>query len=93
MPIFDHQALEKIMKNAVHTSDRRHAEKIWRMLGGVVIPVRRTGEMFYVHPSFTAPIRINGRRHDVPAKVLSRINQLLKMGSANDGVWEQPREC
>lgn len=75
------------MKNAVHTSDRRHAERIWRMLGGEIIPVRRTGEMFYTHPNFAAPLRINGRRHDVPAKVLSRINQLLKISAANDENW------
>lgn len=83
------------MKNSIHTSDRRNAERIWRMLGGEIIPVRRTGEMFYAHPSFAAPLRINGRRHDVPAKVLSRINQLLKMGAANDGNWDigSQQEC
>lgn len=85
------------MPYAIHTSDRRQAERIWLMLGGEIVPVRRTGELFYAHPSFAAPLRINGRRHDVPAKVLSRINQLLKMNAANDDSWnidaQQERPC
>lgn len=60
----------------IHTSDRRLADRLWKALGGAVVPVRRTGELFYLHPNFRAPLRLNGRRHDVPAKLLSRINQV-----------------
>jgi hypothetical protein len=70
-----------------HTSDRRHAERLWLMLGGRVAPVRRTGEKFYIHALFTAPLRINGRRHDVPAKLISRINQIIRTRAANDPAW------
>jgi transposase-like protein len=33
------------------------------------------------------PLRTNGRRHDVPGKLLSLINQLLKTPAANDIKW------
>lgn len=43
----------------------------------------------YIHDLFDKPLRINGRRHDVPAKVLSRINQVMKLKAANDGRWDE----
>lgn len=79
------------MSHALHTSDCRRAQRIWLLLGGEMIPVRRTGEMRYVHPHFDSTIRANDRRSDVPAVLLSRINQLLKTKAANDPVWELVR--
>lgn len=76
------------MNHAVHTSNGRRAQKIWIMLGGEMIPVRRTGEMRYIHPAFQNTIRANDRRTDVPAVLLSRINQLLRTKAANDPIWE-----
>lgn len=76
------------MNHAVHTSNGRRAQKIWIMLGGEMIPVRRTGEMRYLHPAFPNTIRANDRRSDVPAVLLSRINQLLRTRAANDPIWE-----
>jgi len=73
------------MKNkGIHTSDRRKAERIWVSLGGDIISVRRTGEVRYVHEAFPASLRANGRRQDIPAKLLTRINQLLRRPAAND---------
>lgn len=66
------------MKHAVHTSNGRRAKKIWILLGGEMIAVRRTGEMRYVHSAFLDTVRANNRRTDVPAVLLSRINQLLR---------------
>lgn len=68
----------------IHTSNGRKVERLWLLLGGQVLPVRRTGEKFFIHESFISPLRINGRRDDVPAKLLSRVNQLLRMSAAND---------
>lgn len=76
------------MNHAIHTSDARKAKKIWTMLGGEMIAVRRTGEMRYVHTAFLDTVRANDRRHDVPAVLLSRINQLLRMKAANDPDWD-----
>lgn len=76
------------MNQAVHTSDSRKAKKIWILLGGHMIAVRRTGEMRYVHTAFLDTVRANDRRNDVPAVLLSRINQLLRMKSANDPIWD-----
>lgn len=73
----------------LHTTNRRKAEKIWSMLGGSLQSVRRTGEVRYSHPSFSGVLRLNGRRNDVPAVLLSRINQLLKQAASNDPVWNQ----
>lgn len=76
------------MGHALHTSDSRRAKRIWLLLGGQMVPVRRTGEMRYSHPSFLDTVRANDRRSDVPAILLSRINQLLKTRAANDPIWE-----
>lgn len=68
----------------IHTTNGRIAERMWILLGGEVRPVRRTGEKFYIHDFFQAPLRLNGRRDDVPAKLLSRLNQLIRAKAAND---------
>jgi hypothetical protein len=72
---------------AITTSDVRKANKIWIALGGHILPVRRTGEVRYVHSAFVNTVRANGRRKDTPAVLLSRINQLLRRNAANDGSW------
>lgn len=76
------------MKHAVHTSNGRKAKKIWILLGGEMIAVRRTGEMRYAHSAFLDTVRANDRRADVPAVLLSRINQLLRTKAANDPIWD-----
>lgn len=60
---------------------------MWLMLGGRIEPVRRTGEKRYSHSMFRHPLRTNGRSNDVPAKLLTRLNQLLKREAANDPKW------
>lgn len=72
---------------AIHTSDARHADNVWLMLGGRIEPVRRTGENFYRHPLIERPLRTNGRRNDVPAKLLTLINRVARMRAANDERW------
>ena len=72
----------------VHTSNKRRADRIWLMLGGTIAPVHRTGELRYLHTLFRAPLTTNGRRNDPPAKLLSRINQILKTRAANDAIWD-----
>lgn len=62
----------------VHTSDKRVAQEYWINLGGMIVPVRRTGEVRYLHPEFPRSIRANDRRSDVPAIIVCRINQLMK---------------
>lgn len=74
---------------AFHSSDSHRADRMWVMLGGRIEPVRRTGEKRYRHNLFLHPLRTNGRRQDVPAKLLSRINQLLRHRSVNDLQWQQ----
>jgi hypothetical protein len=73
--------------HAVHTSDARHANQVWLLLGGRIEPIRRTGENSYTHPLIERPLRTNGRRHDVPAKLLTLINRVMKMRAANDSKW------
>lgn len=68
----------------IHTSSPAKADGMWLMLGGKIAPVRRTGEKRYTHQFFPFPLTINGRREDVPAKLLSRINQLVRASTAND---------
>lgn len=66
------------MSNVCHTSDVRLANKLWVSSGGSITPVRRTGELRYLHPNFLRPLTINGRRNDVPGKLMSRINQVAR---------------
>lgn len=72
------------MAKPVHTSDIRHFKRLWYELGGDILEVRRTGEVRYVHTSFLNTVRANDRRKDVPAVLLSRLNQLLRTEAAND---------
>lgn len=72
---------------AIHTTNPLQADRMWLLLGGRIEPVRRTGEKRYLHEQFSHPLRTNGRRNDVPAKLLSRLNQLLKLRAANDPNW------
>jgi hypothetical protein len=66
------------MTNAIHTSDVRHFKRMWLAVGGAIKPQRRTGEVRYCHPQFIDTIRANDRRKDVPAVLLSRLNQLIR---------------
>jgi hypothetical protein len=61
-----------------HTSDIRAAKKMWLALGGSIVPVCGTGEVRYLHPQFSHPLRVNDRRKDVVAKLMSRINQVMR---------------
>jgi hypothetical protein len=76
------------MKHALHTSSPTKAKRIWRLLGGTAVPVNGTGEMRYEHPRMARSVTLNDRRNDVPAVLLSRINQMLKMKAANDPIWD-----
>lgn len=78
------------MQNAIHTSDRRRFDRLWLSLGGTIENLRRTGEVVYCHRLFTHPIRANDRRKDVAAKLLSRLNQLMKRPAANDDYYTMP---
>lgn len=65
-------------KIAIHTSNRRLVENIWISNGGTTEIVRGTGEVRFRHPRIAKPLRINGRRNDVPAKLLSNLNQVIR---------------
>lgn len=79
--------MNRLSTSAIHTSDARHADQVWLLLGGRIEPIRRTGEHSYTHPLIERPLRTNGRRHDVPAKLLTLINRVMKMRAANDSMW------
>jgi len=72
------------MSGAIHTSDSRHFKRLWQEHGGLIFAVSGTGEVRYVHPAFVAGVRANDRRKDVPAKLLSRLNALIRIEAAND---------
>jgi hypothetical protein len=71
----------------IHTTNPLRVDRMWLLLGGRIEPVRRTGEKRYSHDQFPHPLRTNARRNDVPAKLLSRLNQLLRAQAANDPQW------
>ena len=81
------------MIDHIHTSNPRHAKRLWLELGGHIEPVRRTGELRYLHPLFPDSIRANDRRSDVPAVVLCRINKLLRRRAALAARREDDRAC
>lgn len=65
----------------VDTHDPRKIRRLWMKCGGEVHHVRRTGEERWVHPAFDGTVRVNSRRHDIPAVVLCRLNHLLQDGA------------
>ncbi len=69
---------------ALHTSDIYKVERAWLLLGGRIESVRRTGETRYRHDALAKPLRVNGRRNDVPAKLLTLLNRITKLKAAND---------
>ena len=62
----------------INTHNPRKVRRLWQECGGAVLPVRGTGEERWVHPAYDAPVTANGRRHDVPAVILCRLNHLLQ---------------
>lgn len=68
----------------IHTSDSRTFKRIWQSHGGAIFSINGTGEVRYVHPAFVTGVRANDRRKDVPAKLLSRLNTLIRQEAAND---------
>ena len=69
------------MIHRFHTSNLRVAQQMWIAYGGSIVPILGTGEMRYVHPFFPKPLRVNNRRSDVSAKLLTRINQAAKLAN------------
>lgn len=63
-------------KIGIHTSNRLLVERLWTESGGTIESVRRTGEKRFLHPAIERSLRINARRHDVPAKLLSNLNHI-----------------
>lgn len=72
------------MAKAVHTSDARHFKRMWLAHGGTIAHLRRTGEARYLHPFFIDSVRANDRRKDVPAVLISRLNQVLRQTESPD---------
>lgn len=75
------------MAKAIHTSDSRNFKRLWQEHGGVLFAVNRTREVRYLHPAFTSCVRANNRRKDVPAKLLNRLNALIRQEAANDTLF------
>ena len=70
------------MTKPIHTSDARHFKRLWLHYGGTIGHLRRTGEARYRHPLFVDSVRANDRRKDVPAVLISRLNQVLRQAGA-----------
>ncbi len=73
---------------AVHTTDIHKVERMWLLLGGRIESVRRTGETRYRHDNLDRPLRVNSRRNDVPAKLLTVLNRVTKLQAANDSLYQ-----
>lgn len=67
------------MSKRIHTTNPRKVRRLWEEQGGYVLPVRRTGELRWGHPAYVTTILANGRRNDIPAVILCRLNKLLAL--------------
>lgn len=76
--------MKNITFTPVHSSDIHKVEEMWLLLGGRIESVRRTGETRYRHEALGRPLRVNGRRNDVPAKLLTLLNRVARLRAAND---------
>ena len=65
------------MIKRVNTTDPRKIRRLWKECGGTVSSVRRTGEERWMHPAFETSVRSNGRRNDIPAVILCRLNHII----------------
>lgn len=74
------------MKQAIHLTDTRHFKRKWCRMGGEVLALSGTGEVRYVHTYFVDTVRANDRRKDVPAVLISRLNQLIRRRAANESM-------
>lgn len=68
----------------IATSDRRSLDREWRNVGGAIAQQPCTGEVVYSHPAMSRRIRVNGRKKQSCAVVLSKLNQLLRDGMTAD---------
>ncbi len=65
----------------------REARGLWKLFGGLVEDVRRTGEERYSHPNIERPITVNKRRKDAPRKLAVALRRLAD----NDlNRWRRP---
>ena len=65
---------------------RRVFDRAWRRAGGTIEAVRRTGEARYRHDRLPHPVRVNDRRKDVPAKLLSAFAAVKRFIKQDAGV-------
>jgi hypothetical protein len=79
--------MKNITFTPLHSSDIYKVEEMWLLLGGRIESVRRTGETRYRHEAIDRPLRVNGRRGDVPAKLLTLLNRVARLRAANDRLY------
>ncbi len=66
------------MKVPTYGVNRRELDAIFRDLGGVVVPIHRTGEIKYVHPLFCQQPRADGRRKDAPRHLVRFVLHVVR---------------
>jgi hypothetical protein len=76
--------MKNVTAGPVHTTNIHKVERMWLTLGGRIEHVRRTGETRYRHDALTKPLTVNGRRNDVPAKLLTILNRVTRMEASNE---------
>jgi hypothetical protein len=81
--------MKNVKSLALHTSDIHKVERMWLLCGGSIESVRRTGETRYRHEALSKPLRVNGRRTDVPAKLQTMVNRVMKLQPANDAHFDK----
>ena len=72
------------MNAPMHTSSHRLFDRLWIDNGGRIEDVWRTGEQRYFHPLVAHPVRINKRRKDIPAKLLSCLSAVRRLRGVMD---------
>jgi len=56
--------------------NRRQLIEYWRLMGGTVEAIRRTGEIRLTHPRLHQPITMNNRRKDGSRRATAALNAI-----------------
>jgi hypothetical protein len=70
--------------NLTGTPNLIDAERAARSLGVTVLKVYRTGEIRFMHPSFTRSVKVNERRKDAPRALLVALRKVAALAAGEE---------
>lgn len=57
---------------------QRDLDALWVLMGGTIVPIRRTGERRYAHPSGRCSTPYSRRRKDASVKLIAFVRRIVR---------------